>query len=157
MRLRIAASPKHPELADPAADWLLALCELAAAIGPATPCVELSFVDDARMRQLNRDYRGRDASTDVLSFTYGSDSGGAAAPDEDPEGEIVIAVETARRQAAAAGHSLAEEVSVLVIHGLHHILGMDHEEDAEAAVMAAAEAPFRRRIAAYFRARDPRS
>ena len=157
MRLRIATNPEHPELADPEAEWLVWLADLASALGPADACVELSFVDDALMRRLNRYYRGKDASTDVLSFTYGSDSGGEATPDEDPEGEIVIAVPTARRQAAAAGHSLAEEVSVLVIHGLHHILGMDHEEDEEAARMASAEAPYRRRIAARFRSRERRS
>ena len=123
----------------------------------ASAQVTVRLVGEVEGRALNRDYRGKDASTDVLSFTYGSDSGGEATPDEDPEGEIVIAVPTARRQAAAAGHSLAEEVSVLVIHGLHHILGMDHEEDEEAARMASAEAPYRRRIAARFRSRERRS
>lgn len=154
MRLRIATNPSFPALAEPAATWLEFLVGLAGELGPAERWVELSFLDDAQMRRLNRDWRGKDAPTDVLSFRYGEDGGGELPAGLDLEGEILISVETAARQAAAAGHGLAEEVSVLAIHGLCHILGMDHEADAEAAAMAAVEAPLRRRIAAYFRARD---
>jgi probable rRNA maturation factor len=150
MRLQIATNPSFPTVADPAADWFGFLGDLAGELGRPARCVELSFIDDARMRRLNRDWRGKDAPTDVLSFSYGELGDGTLPAAEDPEGEILISVETAARQAAAAGHSLAEEVSVLVIHGLCHILGMDHEDDSEAAAMAAVEAPFRRRIAEYF-------
>ena len=157
MRLRIATNPSFPAVADPEADWFGFLADLARELGPAARWVELSFIDDAQMRRLNRDWRGKDAATDVLSFSYGDESGGALPAAEDPEGEILISVETAARQAATAGHSLAEEVSVLVIHGLCHILGMDHEAASDAAAMAAAEAPYRRRIAAYFGSRNRRS
>ena len=156
MQLRITPNPDYAECADAQAPWFRFLADLAAEIGPSA-VVELAFVDDETMRQINRRYRGKDAATDVLSFTYGSDAAGAAAPDDDPEGEILIAVPTARRQAAAAGHGPRQELSVLAIHGLYHILGMDHEEDAEAAAMEAAEAPSRSRIALYFEKHPERS
>ena len=157
MRLRITPNPDLPESGDGDAPWIAFLVSLASEIGDADRCVELSFIDDGAMRVLNRDYRGKDAPTDVLSFTYGAAAGGAADPDQDPEGEILISLETAGRQAAAAGHGLREELSVLVIHGLHHILGMDHEDDDEAVAMDAAEKPFRRRIARHFREHPERS
>jgi probable rRNA maturation factor len=143
MRLKIRANPSFPAVADEGEPWLDRLRRLAEEIGPPDRWVEVSFVSDAEMRVVNRDYRGRDESTDVLSFHYGSDTGGLAAGEEDPEGEIILAVETAARQAE---RSVAEELSVLVIHGLFHILGHDHEDEREAAAMAAAEAPYRRRI-----------
>jgi probable rRNA maturation factor len=157
MRLRIATNPSFLPVADPEADWLGFLAELAGELGPPARWVELNFVDDVQMRRLNRDWRGQDVPTDVLSFSYGDESGGALPAAEDLEGEILISVETAARQAAAAGHSVAEEVSVLVIHGLCHILGLDHEDEAEAAAMAAVEAPYRRRLADYFQSRTRRS
>lgn len=157
MRLKITPNPAFAESADPDAGWLRQLAALAAGIGPAEPCVELSFVDDATIRRVNREYRGKDAATDVLSFTYGSEAEGRAAPDEDPEGEILVSLDTARRQAAAAGHGPRQEVSVLAIHGLYHILGHDHEEDEEAERMEAVEAPLRRRIADWFAAHPERS
>jgi len=157
LRLQITPSPELPESGDATSPWLEFLSTLAVEIGDAAHCVELSFIDDEAMRALNREYRGKDAPTDVLSFTYGGATQGRADPDQDPEGEILISLDTAARQAAAAGHGLREEVSVLVIHGLHHILGMDHEDDGEAAAMEAAEDPFRRRIARHFREHPERS
>ncbi len=157
MRLRIATNPNFPTVADADSDWLGLLADLAGELGPAARWVELSFIDDEQMRRLNRDWRGKDAPTDVLSFSYGDEGWGSLPAAEDPEGEILISLDTAARQAAAAGHSLPEEVLILAIHGLCHILGMDHEEEAAAAAMAAVEAPYRRRIAAYFKSRNPRS
>lgn len=96
-----------------------------AAPGRARGDVAVAIVTDARMRELNRTYRGADAATDVLSFP--------ASPSHRPVdgvlGDIVIALGVARRQAAAAGHSLGTEVRVLVLHGLLHLLGYDHETD----------------------------
>lgn len=82
--------------------------------------VTVALVPDARVRALNRQYRRKDAATDVLSF-----------PAEEPGqlGDVVIAVGVARRQAAAAGHSLRTELRVLALHGLLHLLGYDHEHD----------------------------
>ena len=88
--------------------------------------VSIVLAGDARVRRLNRNFRGKDRNTDVLSFP----SGGAELPDGTrPLGEIVISVAQAARQAEAAGHSLAVELRLLVIHGYLHLLGYDHEVD----------------------------
>ena len=80
----------------------------------------MAVVPDARIRQLNFQYRGKNTPTDVLSF-----------PAEEPGylGDVVIALGVARRQASAAGHALATEFRVLALHGLLHLLGYDHERD----------------------------
>jgi probable rRNA maturation factor len=80
----------------------------------------IAFVDDAAMTTLNRRFRRKNKTTDVLTF-----------PGDDPShlGDIVISVDQARRQAAAEGHSLATEVRYLIVHGLLHALGYDHETD----------------------------
>jgi len=89
--------------------------------GRARGCITVAVVPDARVRGLNRRYRGKSTATDVLSFPAGE-------PGE--LGDVVIALGVARRQAAAAGHSLATELRVLALHGLLHLLGYDHERDA---------------------------
>jgi len=101
---------------------------------------ELSVVlcDDAFIQTLNRDHRGKNAPTDVLSFAMQEGDGGL---DDDPVlGDLVISIETAARQARAQGHTLLQEQRVLLVHGLLHLLGYDHETGAEdAAEMQAAE------------------
>jgi rRNA maturation RNase YbeY len=88
------------------------------------------LVSDRVMRQLNRDWRGRDRSTDVLSFAQ--HEGDGAAPRE-LLGDVVIAVPTAARQAEERGETLAAAAERLLIHGVLHLLGYDHERsDAEA-------------------------
>jgi probable rRNA maturation factor len=93
-----------------------------AAIAPrrARGAVTIAVLPDIRVRSLNREYRGKDAATDVLSF-----------PADEPGilGDIVIASGVARRQASAAGHPLGTELRVLALHGLLHLLGYDHEHD----------------------------
>jgi probable rRNA maturation factor len=86
----------------------------------ARGAVTVAIVPDNRIRLLNRQYRRKDVPTDVLSF-----------PSEERGylGDIVIAAGVARRQAAAAGHSLQTELRVLALHGLLHLLGYDHEHD----------------------------
>jgi len=86
--------------------------------------VAVVFTDDREMTELNRKYRGRDRSTDVLSFPGGKDPDGVVRL-----GEIVISVEKARRQAAQRHHSLDTELSYLLIHGFLHLMGFDHEVD----------------------------
>lgn len=86
----------------------------------------VALVSDRRMRVLNRDFRGRDATTDVLSFP-GDDE-----PDPDGSrhlGDIVICVAAAARQAREARHSLQRELELLALHGYLHLLGYDHETD----------------------------
>ncbi len=101
------------------------------------PHTELSVVltDDATIQSLNREYRGIDRPTDVLSFAQQE----GAAPDEGILGDLIISLETARRQAEERGHSLASEVRILLVHGLLHLLGMDHKTDKERIEMARAE------------------
>lgn len=99
--------------------------------------IALALVSDARMRALNRAYRGMDHATDVLSFP--ALSAGA----ERFLGDVVIASGVATRQARTAGHSVQTELKVLALHGLLHLLGFDHEtDDGE---MARAEARLRRK------------
>jgi probable rRNA maturation factor len=80
----------------------------------------VAVTSDARVRALNRRFRGKDRATDVLSFP----SGERAAL-----GDVVIAAGVAAREAARAGHSLQAEFRVLALHGLLHLLGYDHEQD----------------------------
>lgn len=91
-------------------------------------CVRL--VDDAQMRRLNRTWRGKDAATDVLSFPFGD----GERPDE-PFGDVVISVASARRQARAYGAPLREELARLSVHGALHLCGYDHHARDEARVM----------------------
>ena len=80
------------------------------------------ITDARRLRRLNREFRGRDYPTDVLSF--------GAEPSVDGQlGEIAISFDAARRQAAEFGHGLAEEIEILLLHGVLHLVGMDHETD----------------------------
>jgi probable rRNA maturation factor len=95
---------------------------------------ELTIVltNDARLKELNRDYLGIDAPTDVLSFP---------ASETDPEtgaryiGDILISITRAQSQATAAGYPLESEVQLLVVHGVLHLLGHDHAEAQEKARM----------------------
>lgn len=81
---------------------------------------------DRAMRGLNLRFRGKDATTDVLSFPSGE---GQLVDGTRPLGEIVISVAQAARQAEAEGHSLSRELRLLLIHGYLHLLGYDHEVD----------------------------
>jgi probable rRNA maturation factor len=100
------------------------------ALGRDEAELSVLLVSDRVMRQLNRDWRGRDRTTDVLSFAQHE------GPDAAPRGllgDVVIAVPTAKRQAAATGETLAGAVERLLIHGILHLLGYDHERsEAEA-------------------------
>jgi len=83
------------------------------------------LVGDAEMRRLNRDYRGKDAPTDVLAFALREGDGGTLHPEM--LGDVVISLDTAARQARARGATLGDEVRVLLTHGVLHLLGYDHE------------------------------
>lgn len=99
--------------------------------------VTILLTDDASIQELNRRYAGIDAPTDVLSFSaWEGDPGFVVAPEMAAYlGDIVISVPYAARQAAAAGHALDDELRLLVVHGILHLLGYDHATDAEEAVM----------------------
>ncbi|MEW6401045.1 MAG: rRNA maturation RNase YbeY [Chloroflexota bacterium] len=105
--------------------------------------ISIILTDDEQLRELNRDYLGIDAPTDVLSFP---------ASESDPEtgarylGDILISVSRAVEQAISAGHELAGEVQLLVVHGVLHLLGHDHAEAEEKARMWTAQAEILERL-----------
>jgi len=99
--------------------------------------VTLVLTDDAEMRALNRAWRGKDAATNVLSFPAGAVGGRGDEPC--PLGDVVLAAQTVQREAEAQGLSLADHISHLVIHGMLHLLGFDHEAEANAERMEALE------------------
>jgi probable rRNA maturation factor len=80
---------------------------------------------DAEIRRLNREFRGKDAATDVLSFPCHREHAGGSVS----LGDIAISASRARVQARQHGHTIEEEIRVLLLHGLLHLLGMDHETD----------------------------
>lgn len=106
--------------------------------------LSIALVDDATMAELNQTYRSKPGPTDVLSF---SQQGG-----EHPElagnllGDVVISLETAARQARAAHRGFDSEVAQLLIHGILHLVGHDHERDDEARVMQQLERRLRRAV-----------
>lgn len=100
---------------------------------------ELSIVlcDDPFIRKLNRQYRQKDQPTDVLSFAM--QEGQNQGMQEAILGDIIISLDTARRQAAEQGHPIATELRILLVHGLLHLLGYDHIQPGPAAEMRAKE------------------
>jgi probable rRNA maturation factor len=108
--------------------------------------VGIVLTDDAEQQRLNRDYRGQDKPTNVLSFAL-TDSGDPVAPGMPVLlGDIVLAFETVAREAAEQDKPLADHLRHLVVHGALHLLGFDHENAAEAAIMEAREAAILRRL-----------
>jgi len=123
-------------------------------IGEDGSSLSLTIVRDPAIRDLNREHRGKDAATDVLSFPLhppdafertprtrprvAAAAHGAGAP-ERMLGDIVVSVDTARRQAAGYDAPLEQEVHRLLIHGVLHLAGHDHMEPGERAVMEAEE------------------
>ncbi len=100
------------------------------AIGEKGSSVSLSFVRDQAIRELNREYRGKDAATDVLSFAL-LDAHDARGAHERLLGDIVISLDAALRQAAEYDATLEMEIRRLLIHGLLHLMGHDHERAGE--------------------------
>ena len=106
------------------------------ALGCEADELSVVVVDDERIRELNRDYRDRDCSTDVLSFSQleGEPPAPVPAPVDAPPralGDVVISQQTAARQAVEGGWTLEEEVNRLLVHGVLHLLGHDHEQGGE--------------------------
>ena len=104
--------------------------------------VTIAFVSDRAMRELNRRWRGKRGTTDVLSFPAGQDEFERAAGET--LGDVVISVERAGRQAAEQGLSFEREVEQLILHGMLHLCGYDHERDD--GEMNALELRLRRRL-----------
>lgn len=104
------------------------------AVGRAGTSLSVVFVRDRAIRQLNRKYRNQDRTTDVLSFASGDALAGAGPASFIGEasflGDVVVSVDTARQQASEAGHSINRELDELVMHGVLHLCGFDHETDS---------------------------
>lgn len=111
---------------------------LLASLSEAEASVSLSLVRDRRIRELNRDFRGKDKATDVLSFSF-VEGESAPAAGERMLGDIVISIDTAVRQAKAYRAPLDRELRRLIIHGLLHLIGHDHENATQAKRMRAEE------------------
>jgi len=116
--------------------------------------VTLRFVGEREGRLLNRRFRGKERATNVLTFVY--DASVHEAPRDAPRvgpltGDIVICIPVVRREAKAAGRSLRAHCAHLVVHGMLHLQGHDHEHDESAATMERRETLLLRR----FRYRDP--
>ncbi len=92
--------------------------------------ITVRFVDEAEGRALNRDYRGKDYATNVLSFVYET---------EPVQGDLVICAPVAAREAHEQGRTLEAHYAHLVVHGILHLQGYDHEDDADADAMEARE------------------
>jgi probable rRNA maturation factor len=127
---------------------------LLAAIREPDASLSISFVGDAAMRRLNREHRGKDGATDVLSFPmYERNDLRRRRPGAGERllGDIVISVDTAVRQGAAYDAMLVHEIERLLIHGVLHLIGHDHEKVAQRRRMEAEE----RRLAAAIGMRWP--
>lgn len=109
---------RYPEARGLAA-WTAAVLAL---VAPAAESFAVRFCGDREMRRVNRTYRGQDKTTDVLSFP--GDGG-----DDGHLGDVLISVPAARRQAVERGHPAEREIKVLLLHGVLHCLGYDHETD----------------------------
>lgn len=103
--------------------------------------VALRVVDKAEGRSLNRQYRGKDYATNVLTFAYGS-----AAQGEPISGDIVICAPVAAREASEQGISLEAHYAHLAVHGMLHLQGYDHEIDGDAVIMESIESFIMRRL-----------
>ena len=110
---------------------------------PVDADITIVLTDDAQLHELNKEFLGVDAPTDVLSFP---------ASESDPEtgtpylGDILISIPRATEQAQASGHSVEAEVQLLVVHGTLHLMGHDHAEAEEKARMWAAQAEVMSRL-----------
>jgi probable rRNA maturation factor len=123
-----------------------------AALGLGQAELSLVLTTDARIQALNRDYRHKDRPTDVLAFAMREGELGDV--ESELLGDVIVSVETARRQATREGHDVLAEVTMLLVHGLLHLLGWDHEtvskdrrmraETARLVAIASAPKPARR-------------
>ena len=100
-------------------------------LDPEPVVVSVTFVEPEEIRELNGQYRGKDAVTDVLSFPQFDDWDDLPEEGEIVLGDVVICMDQAARQAEEFGHSLEREVLYLFVHSIYHLLGYDHMEEDE--------------------------
>jgi probable rRNA maturation factor len=133
----LTACPDAAALAEAAADAALAGRVRRPGGGP--PVIDVVLTDDVEQRQLNRDWRGVDAPTNVLAFPAWNPE--APLPPGAPLllGDVVLAFETAAREADEQGKPLSDHLSHLIVHGVLHLLGYDHATETEAVAMESLE------------------
>ena len=116
--------------------------EASDALGP----VAVRLSNDREVQELNRTFRGKDAPTNVLSFPAPENANSGHFPDEPSMGDIILALETVRREAEIDGKKFESHVAHLVIHGVLHLAGFDHEEHEDAEEMESLEIEVLRRL-----------
>ena len=134
----------------PTAKTIVKKAVLAAAIAASTRPIELAIVlsNDSTIQALNRDWRGKNAPTNVLSFPAGPRQGGGKSRAASPYiGDIVIAYQTTAREAVAEGKRFDHHLAHLAVHGFLHLLGYDHENDRDAEKMERLERKILKRLA----------
>jgi probable rRNA maturation factor len=130
------------------AGWIQSIAEQALVAQGVGDDVEIGLViaSQQRVQELNKTYRGKDEPTDVLAFAAGEEAGAGLPPFVQPPdgilhlGEVVIGYPQAVKQAEEHMHSIVREVAILIIHGVLHLLGYEHDEPESACQMAAREA-----------------
>jgi probable rRNA maturation factor len=146
VELKLCISDKFQKVIDSV--WLEQLVELSLVAGNAGADVELGLfiTDDDTVRSLNREYRGVDEATDVLSFALTEAEGGESFPAfiMPPDGvvhlgEVVVSYPRAVKQASEHGRELNDELAWLVVHGVLHLVGYDHDEPTRGEEMRAVE------------------
>ena len=131
-RRRSAASPSRAQSQSnriPSARTLVQFLREAQSAVKLRGQVSVLFTTDGEMRRLNRRFRGKNKATDVLSFPIARPFQVSKSRPGELAGDLAISVDTARKQAAVIGHSVSIEIKVLMLHGLLHLAGYDHETD----------------------------
>ena len=132
-------SHRDPEPLDLGAFERLAAFVLDREDAPQNTELSIAVVDIEEMTELNGTYRGKEGPTDVLSFPCDDPCALTEADEPVTLGDVVIAPEIAERQAEEYGHTVEEELNLLLVHGVLHLLGYDHEADDDALAMQARE------------------
>jgi probable rRNA maturation factor len=127
------------------AAWSRRIARAGAQLEPRTATVNVVIVDDPMIRRLNRRFRGQDKSTDVLSFSYLGDDG---APDggDGVAGDVYVSHQTLSRDARRLGVEARDLSLRIVVHGLLHVIGYDHDTDADATRMERRERSVLKRV-----------
>lgn len=142
MDIVISREPEALSVPEGVEEAVRAAAEKVGAIyGLASAEVSVTLTDDGAIRELNRAYRGIDRATDVLSFALeeSEEPPVAGGPETRTLGDLVLSVERVAAQAAEYGHSLRREAAFLTAHGMLHLLGFDHMEEAEREEMERAQ------------------
>jgi len=139
-KIGVSINPEFQELVD--REWTRKIVRGVLRAEKVPPPCEVSLVitDSGTVQRLNRDYRSVDEPTDVLAFSMSHEADFVLPPDNVLRlGEVVISYPRAKEQAREQGHSTGRELALLVIHGMLHLLGYDHEKPGEGKKMRARE------------------